>query len=92
VYVGESIHAVTRMNQHLARRERDHLDTVRVVIDPTFNKSVCLDLESFLIESVLALVTFSECVSPKLVALTCPDCGHLWRPDHPIGMGRLNAS
>ncbi|MCW2749686.1 MAG: family ATPase [Aeromicrobium sp.] len=49
VYVGESIHAVTRMNQHLARRERDHLDTVRVVIDPTFNKSVCLDLESFLI-------------------------------------------
>lgn len=49
VYVGESIHAVTRMNQHLARRERAHLDTVRVVIDPTFNKSVCLDLESFLI-------------------------------------------
>ncbi|MEJ7633932.1 DNA/RNA helicase domain-containing protein [Aeromicrobium sp.] len=49
VYVGESIHAVTRMHQHLARPERDHLDTVRVVIDPTFNKSVCLDLESFLI-------------------------------------------
>lgn len=49
VYVGESIHAVTRMHQHLARPERDHLDTVRVVIDPTFNKSACLDLESFLI-------------------------------------------
>lgn len=49
VYVGESIQAVTRMHQHLARPERNHLDTVRVVIDPTFNKSVCLDLESFLI-------------------------------------------
>jgi DUF2075 family protein len=49
VYVGESIHAVTRMNQHLSRPERSHLDTVRVVIDPTFNKSACLDLESFLI-------------------------------------------
>jgi DUF2075 family protein len=49
VYVGESIHAVTRMSQHLSRPERAHLDTVRVVIDPTFNKSVCLDLESFLI-------------------------------------------
>jgi DUF2075 family protein len=49
VYVGESIHAVTRMTQHLARPERSHLDTVRVVIDPTFNKSACLDLESFLI-------------------------------------------
>lgn len=49
VYVGESIHAVTRMQQHLARPERKHLETVRVVVDPTFNKSACLDLESFLI-------------------------------------------
>lgn len=49
VYVGESIHAVARMHQHLVRPERKHLDTVRVVIDPTFNKSACLDLESFLI-------------------------------------------
>lgn len=49
IYVGESIHAVTRMHQHLARPDRRHLDTVRVVIDPTFNKSVCLDLESQLI-------------------------------------------
>lgn len=49
VYVGESIHAVTRMYQHLARPDRQHLSTVRVVLDPTFNKSACLDLESFLI-------------------------------------------
>lgn len=49
VYVGESIHAATRMRQHLARPDREHLATVRVVVDPTFNKSACLDLESFLI-------------------------------------------
>lgn len=49
VYVGESIHAVTRMYQHLQRPDRQHLRTVRVVLDPTFNKSACLDLESFLI-------------------------------------------
>ncbi|MGH3474588.1 MAG: DNA/RNA helicase domain-containing protein [Aeromicrobium sp.] len=49
VYVGESIHAVTRMQQHLQRRERDHLEVARVIVDPTFNKSACLDLESFLI-------------------------------------------
>ena len=49
IYVGESIHALTRMNQHLARPDRKHLDNVSVIIDPTFNKSVCLDLESQLI-------------------------------------------
>lgn len=49
IYVGESIHALTRMQQHLQRSERRHLDTIRVVVDPTFNKSACLDLESFLI-------------------------------------------
>lgn len=50
VYVGETIHLLTRMRQHLARPDRSHLTSVRVVIDETFNKSVCLDLESFLIQ------------------------------------------
>jgi hypothetical protein len=49
VYVGESVHAVTRMHQHLKSSSKEHLSTVRVVVDPTFNKSACLDLESFLI-------------------------------------------
>lgn len=49
VYIGETTHAATRMRQHLARPNRSHLTTVRVVIDETFNKSACLDLESFLI-------------------------------------------
>ncbi len=49
VYVGETLSAASRMNQHLASEQKRALQTVRVVIDETFNKSVCLDLESYLI-------------------------------------------
>ncbi len=49
VYVGESLNAAGRMRQHLATPEKQHLSTIRVILDETFNKSVCLDLESYLI-------------------------------------------
>ena len=49
VYVGESLNAEGRMRQHLDSREKSALNWVRVVLNETFNKSVCLDLESFLI-------------------------------------------
>ncbi|TCK45663.1 hypothetical protein EDF60_0894 [Leucobacter luti] len=49
VYVGESINAEGRMRQHLDSEAKQGLKTVRVVLDETFNKSACLDLESFLI-------------------------------------------
>lgn len=49
VYVGESLNAAARMRQHLESSEKKHLTTVRVIVDETFNKSVCLDLESYLI-------------------------------------------
>jgi len=49
VYVGESLNAVGRMHQHLDSTEKQHLKTVRVILDDTFNKSACLDLESYLI-------------------------------------------
>lgn len=49
VYVGESLNAEGRMRQHLESDEKRRLDTVRVVLDETFNKSACLDLESYLI-------------------------------------------
>lgn len=49
VYVGESRNAAARMRQHFASPEKQHLNTMRVVVDNTFNKSVCLDLESHLI-------------------------------------------
>lgn len=49
IYVGESLNAAARMRQHFASPEKQHLNTIRVIVDKTFNKSVCLDLESYLI-------------------------------------------
>ena len=49
VYVGESRNAVARMRQHLVSPDKRHLSTARVIVDESFNKSVCLDLESYLI-------------------------------------------
>lgn len=49
VYVGETLSASNRLRQHLDSPLKKHLRTARVVIDEKFNKSVCLDLESYLI-------------------------------------------
>jgi DUF2075 family protein len=49
VYVGETRNAVARMRQHLVAPDKKHLRSIRVLIDNTFNKSACLDLESYLI-------------------------------------------
>lgn len=49
IYVGESLNVAARMRQHLDSAQKQHLRAVRVVVDDTFNKSVCLDLESYLI-------------------------------------------
>jgi hypothetical protein len=49
IYVGESINVAARLRQHLETPGKAHLKGVRVVVGDTFNKSVCLDLESFLI-------------------------------------------
>lgn len=49
IYIGESLNAAGRFKQHLESSEKKHLTTVRVVLDARFNKSVCLDLESYLI-------------------------------------------
>ena len=49
IYVGESLNVEGRMKQHLESESKRNLESVRVVLDDTFNKSACLDLESFLI-------------------------------------------
>lgn len=50
LYVGETISAQKRMRQHLdGPKQHEGLQSVRVVVDERFNKSVCLDLESHLI-------------------------------------------
>lgn len=50
IYVGESLNVAARFRQHLASPQRSALKSARVVIDDSFNKSACLDLESFLIQ------------------------------------------
>jgi uncharacterized protein len=50
IYVGETTNAELRMKQHLVSPAKQNLKTVNVIIDDSFNKSVCLDLESHLIK------------------------------------------
>ena len=50
IYVGETTNAEMRMRQHLASPSKKHLTHVNVIFDASFNKSVCLDLESHLIK------------------------------------------
>ena len=49
IYVGETTNAASRMRQHIQGKQKLNLNSVTVVFDDSFNKSVCLDLESHLI-------------------------------------------
>ncbi|MCJ1689081.1 hypothetical protein [Rathayibacter sp. VKM Ac-2927] len=49
VYGGESFNAEGRLRQHLDFSEKSRLERVQDVLDDTCNKSVWLDLESFLL-------------------------------------------
>jgi uncharacterized protein len=49
IYVGESLNVAKRFRQHLDSPQKKQLTTARVVLDEMFNKSACLDLESYLI-------------------------------------------
>jgi DUF2075 family protein len=50
IYVGESLNTAGRLRQHLETPAKQHFKNIRVIIDEKFNKSVCLDLESYLIK------------------------------------------
>jgi DUF2075 family protein len=50
IYVGEALNAASRLHQHLQKPEKQHLTNARIIICEAFNKSVCLDLESYLIK------------------------------------------
>lgn len=49
-YIGETTSALRRIKKHLNSSVRDGLSKVHIISDSTFNKSVILDLESFLIK------------------------------------------
>lgn len=50
IYVGESRNVASRIHQHLASGTKAAMQHVQIILDDTFNKSVALDLEAFLIE------------------------------------------
>ena len=49
IYVGETLNMLARARQHFQSEERGRLERAHVVVDETFHKSACLDLESHLI-------------------------------------------
>ena len=49
-YIGETVNASRRIDQHLQLGQRQRLTEIRIISDRNFNKSVALDLESFLIK------------------------------------------
>lgn len=54
-YVGETLHAGKRADEHWRNTPaRRQLKVIHIVTDDTFNKSVILDLESFLIKYIAA--------------------------------------
>lgn len=50
VYVGETGNALLRMAQHRRDERKQDLDIARIVLDDTFHRSACYDLESLLIQ------------------------------------------
>lgn len=50
IYVGETTKTATRMQQHLVDASKRGLRNIRIVLDPSFNKSACRDLEFQLIQ------------------------------------------
>ena len=53
-YVGETIDAVRRTEQHLLEKDFDDFEEICLISNKTFNKSATLDLESFLIKYISA--------------------------------------
>ncbi len=49
IYVGETTNAELRMRQHLSSPTKSQLKIASFIVDASYNKSVCLDLESHLI-------------------------------------------
>lgn len=50
IYVGETGNALLRMTQHRRDPKKRNLDVARILLDDTFHRSACYDLESLLIQ------------------------------------------
>ena len=54
IYIGESTNVYQRSNQHIENKERQRLNKIHVISDDEYNKSATLDIESLLIEYIVA--------------------------------------
>lgn len=50
IYVGETGNALLRMAQHTRDPKKKHLDIAQILLDDSFHRSACYDLESLLIQ------------------------------------------
>lgn len=53
-YIGETTNILNRLNQHLKNSDKNQLKNVKIIFSPYFNKSSVLDIESNLIQNMLA--------------------------------------
>ncbi len=54
IYIGEAVNVFNRSRQHYESPERRKLDTIHLITDEDFNKSAALDIESLMIQYMLA--------------------------------------
>jgi DUF2075 family protein/predicted GIY-YIG superfamily endonuclease len=78
IYVGETLNAEARLKQHLDVSERRKLNEALIIVDESYNKSVCLDLESSLIRLFSGDGLFT--VLNRNVGIT--DADYFERPDY----------
>ena len=78
IYVGETLNAEARLKQHLEVSERRKLNEALIIVDESYNKSVCLDLESSLIRLFSGDGLFT--VLNRNVGIT--DADYFERPDY----------
>lgn len=53
-YIGETTNIQNRLKQHLANPDKSQLKNIKIIFSPYFNKSSVLDIESNLIQNMLA--------------------------------------
>ncbi len=53
-YIGETTNIINRLTQHMKNSDKNQLKNVKVIFSPYFNKSSVLDIESNLIQNMLA--------------------------------------
>lgn len=54
LYVGETLDAYSRSNNHIKNKDREKLKNIHIISDEDYNKSAILDIEAFLIQNFSA--------------------------------------